>query len=216
MIKSKAWSWNWDTKVIAKWWEEPSGEVYPILARWKKLGFKKFLDLGCGIGRHSILFAGSGFEVYATDLAEEGLKKLDKWAKEMKLSVKTVKADMIFLPFKDSSFDCLLAYHAIYHQDDEGIKKVIAEIKRVLKKGGEAYITFNSKNNSSFKSKDVKRLSENTIIKTKGHEEGIPHFYANKEEIETLLKDFEIKEFSYKEEYYPNFTSTHYFVLVKK
>jgi len=60
MIKSKAWSWNWDASV-APWWEEPAAEVYPLVTRWTKAGFKKFLDLGCGIGRHSIMFADNGF-----------------------------------------------------------------------------------------------------------------------------------------------------------
>lgn len=215
MIKSKGWNWNWDIS-ITPWWEEPAGEVCSILTSWKKQGFKKFLDLGCGIGRHSILFAQNDFDVFSLDLGKEGIEKLIKYAKENKLIIHTEVKDMISLPYKDSFFDCLLAYHAIYHQDDAGIIKVISEIKRVLKKGGEAYITFNSQNSSAYRSDGAKRLTENTIIKTKGHETDIPHFYASKEDVKRLLKGFEIKEFSYKEEYYPDYTGAHYFVLVKK
>lgn len=215
MIKSKSWDWNWDNK-IAPWWEEPAGDVYPLLSRWKKNKLKNLLDLGCGIGRHSLLFSANGFNVTALDLSEEGLKKISSVARKRNLPIEIKCADMVSLPFKNHSFDCLLAYHAIYHQDDSGIKKVIQEIKRVLKKGGEGYITFNSVNSSAFKAKNVKRISKNTIIKTEGHEAGIPHYCASKEEVEKLLIDFEILEFSYKEEYYPDYTAAHYFVLVKR
>lgn len=212
MVKSKAWTWD---SSITSFWKEPAAEVYPLLARWKKIGFRRFLDLGCGVGRHSILFAKSGFEVDALDLSEEGVEKLDKLAKKEKLPIKAIVGDMLSLPYEDDRFDCLLAYHAIYHTDDRGIKKALFEIKRVLKRRGEAYITFNSQNSDSYKSSENKHLTQNTIIKEKGHEAGIPHYYAKKEDVENLLKDFEILEFSYKEEYYSDYTGAHYFVLVK-
>ncbi|OGM13042.1 hypothetical protein A3A76_01870 [Candidatus Woesebacteria bacterium RIFCSPLOWO2_01_FULL_39_23] len=215
MIKSKAWSWNWDA-TVAPWWEEPAPEVYPLLTKWSKAGFKKLLDLGCGIGRHAVLFASNGFDVDAFDLSEEGVKKLEKLSQSKYLSIKSKIGDMLSLPYKDSSFDCIIAYHVIYHADDEGIKKAISEIERVLKKNGEAYLTFNTQNSTSFKDPDNKHITRNTIVKEKGHEAGIPHFYSTKQDVENLLKDFKILEFTYKEEYYPNYTGTHYFVLVKK
>lgn len=85
----------------------------------------------------------------------------------------------------------------------------------MLKKDGEAFITFNSQKGSSFKNKDSKRLTKNTIIKTKGHEAGIPHFYATKRDVEKMLNKFEIIEFSHKEEYYSDYVGAHYFVLIK-
>lgn len=202
--------------VSESWWEEPAGEVYPLINRWKEKKFGKILDLGCGIGRHSVLFAQNGFDVSALDLGQEGLEKLEGLAKKLKLAVDVKQADMIKLPYKDESFDAVLAYHAIYHQDDEGIKKVIGEISRVLVGGGEAYITFISKSTQSFTSGQGKKVSENTIIKGEGHEAGIPHYYTDKEGIRELLKDFKIVEFMYKEEYYDNYLSAHYFVLVQK
>jgi len=123
---------------------------------------------------------------------------------------------MLSLPYEDNSFDCIIAYHVVYHADDNGIKKVMSEIKRVLKNDGEAYITFNSQNGTAFKDPDNKRVTQNTIVKEKGHEAGIPHFYSTKEDVKNLVSDFEILEFTYKEEYYPDYTGAHYFVLVKK
>lgn len=219
MIQSKAWNWN-----IADltYWQEAAAEVYPLIYRWKNQNLLRFLDLGCGVGRHALLFAANGFQVTASDLSKEGIEKLKETAKNRRLEIITCVADMIKLPFPDESFDCLVAYHAIYHTDDEGIKQVISEIRRILSKSGEAFITFNSQNNSAFKDPENKHISANTVIKINGHEAGIPHFYATKRDVETLLKDFEIIDFNHKEEYWqtryldnPNYVSAHFNVLVK-
>ena len=212
MIKSKAWNW---TVVSAYWWEEPAPESYPLLTRWQRQGFNKLFDLGCGIGRHATLFAKNGFKVSASDLSQDGIKKLNDIIKQKNLDITTKVADMLSLPYKDGSFDCLIAFHAIYHTDDSGIRKTISEIKRVLKREGEAFITFNSQNSSAYKDQDNKHLTKNTIVKSGGHEAGIPHYYATKDDIEKLLVSFEIIEFSYKEEYYSDYTGAHYFVLIK-
>lgn len=48
MIKSKGWNWKMvedDSNCV---WKIPSIESYYLLDRWKGLGFKSFLDLGCG------------------------------------------------------------------------------------------------------------------------------------------------------------------------
>ena len=218
MIQSKAWNWK---QADLSYWQEAAAEVFPLIGRWKKQNLLRFLDLGCGIGRHALLLAANGFQVTASDLSEDGNKKLEDTAKHENLNICTYVADMIKLPFSDNSFDSLIAYHAIYHTDDEGIKKVIAEIKRVLIKGGEALITFNSQNNSAFKDIRNKHLSTNTVVKNTGHETGVPHFYATKKDVEILLNDFEIVEFNYKEEYWnseefgSDYISAHYYVLVK-
>ena len=122
MVKSKAWNWN---IAFAPWWEEPATEVYSLLKRWQKQSFKKILDLGCGIGRHAVLFSENGFEVNACDLSKEGIEKLNKLIKAHNLSITTEISDMLSLPYNNKSFDGLVAFHTIYHTDDIGIKKTI-------------------------------------------------------------------------------------------
>jgi len=219
MIQSKAWNWK---VAVSDYWQQAAPEVYPLIPRWKKLKLNKFLDLGCGVGRHAILMAENGFEVTASDLSTDGLEKLKESATEQNLKIKIQEADMVSLPFDDNSFDCLVAYHAIYHTDDVGIKKVMSEIKRVLKDGGEALITFNSQTNTAYKDSRNEHLSTNVVIKRTGHEAGIPHYYATKNDVETLISDFETVEFGYREEYWnspelgENYISAHYCVLIKK
>lgn len=213
MIKSKAWNWK-----IAKapWWEKPSPEVYPLIKRWQEQGFKKILDLGCGIGRHSILFAQKGFVVDAFDLSESGIEELKEIIKKQKLPIKLEVGDMLSLPYKDNFFDCLLAYHVVYHTDEKGIEKIMKEIKRVLKPQGEFFIDIASKKSSNFKNKKNRHLTNNVLFKTEGHESEIPHYYADKKDVNNLLKGFEIFKITHKEESFPDdYTGAHYFVLGK-
>ena len=213
MIKSKAWDWK---VAKAPWWKKPSPEVYPLIKRWQKQGLKKILDLGCGLGRHSILFAQKGFEVDAFDLSESGIEELKETIKKQKLPIRLKVGDMLSLPYKDNSFDCLLAYHVVYHTDEKGIEKTIKEIKRVLKPEGEFFLDFNSKNSSAFKDKRNKHVSGNVLFKTEGHETGIPHYYADKKDVKNLLEDFEIIKLVHREKSFPdNYQSAYYFVLGK-
>ena len=75
MTKSKGWNWKIASDDINSTWKVPSIESYYLLNRWSNLCFKDFLDLGCGIGRHTVLFAGNGFNTYGFDISKYGLDK---------------------------------------------------------------------------------------------------------------------------------------------
>lgn len=209
MVKSKEWNWK---IVNENCWSEPSEDVYYYLARWKKKDFKKFLDLGCGIGRHSILFAENGFDTYSLDLSQDGINFLNKKTKELGLNIKTVVGDINKLPYKNNTFDCILAYHVISHTDTEGIKIIISEIKRVLKKGGEFFVTLCSKNSPSYKNKNYPKIDENTIVKTEEPEKGVPHFYFDLNSVKELFKEFDIIRLRHIEDIFDNKSSWHYFL----
>ena len=95
---------------------------------------KDFLDLGCGLGRHSVLFAKNGFNVSCFDISEEAINRTKQWCEEENLKCNYKVGDMLLLPYKDNSFDCILCRNVISHTDTEGIKKIIKELKRVLKR----------------------------------------------------------------------------------
>lgn len=102
MIKSNSWNWN---NIEDNFWQDPADDIYYFLRRWKKEGYSQILDLGCGIGRHSILFSENGFSVTGYDLSESGLNKLNLYAKDKGLQIKTVLGDIRYLPFGNEYFD---------------------------------------------------------------------------------------------------------------
>lgn len=216
MSISKEWDWSKENNSL---WLSPSEESFYIVQRWKENGFKRILDFGCGLGRHSVLFAKEGFRVNAFDLSVEGTQHLKCWAEKEQLSIDVKVADMQDLPYQDDLFDAVFAYHVISHTDTLGIRRILGEISRILKPGGELYMTLCSKETWSFKDAGYPKLDENTVIKTiEGPEKDIPHFYVEFEDIMTLLSDFDIERIRHTDDcYYANRrqNSKHYFILAK-
>lgn len=214
-MQSNSWKWN---DVKEKIWEEPAAEILdPIFQRWIKDKRKTMLDLGAGIGRHSIYAAKLGFYVHALDSSKDGIQKLQDHATKESLSVEAVVADMHELPFKDHLFDAILSFHTIYHTNKTGLEKIIKEIERVLKPDGEVFLTFNPIENKSLKDPTNKVIDERTIIKTEGVEAGILHYYVDEPEIKRLLKNFHILRLERIDDILvKDYVSWHYFVLAEK
>jgi len=221
MVDSKGWNWNVvkdDENCI---WKNPSIESYYLVNRWKSQNKKDFLDLGCGLGRHSILFGKNGFNVDCFDISKEAIEKTKEWAEKEGLEFKYKVGDMLSLPYDKDSFDAILCRNVISHTDTEGMKKVVEELKRVLRKNGECYITLGSKETWGFKQEDWPLVDENTRLRMEeGPEYRIPHFYADYELIKDLFKEFEIVHINHIEDFYEKdgetFSSYHYHILIKK
>lgn len=173
------------------------------------------MDLGCGLGRHSILFAKQGYQVTAVDISEEGIEYLKKWQRQENVDILCKVADMKRLPFSDDAFDCVFAYYSLSHTDSEGIRQIIAELNRVCKPEGKIFITLCSKETWSFSQASLRRIDENTVIKTDGPEVDVPHFYVNLADIEELLCHFSINKIRHIDDCYFNGkkqNSKHYFI----
>lgn len=54
----------------------------------------RILDIACGDGRNAIYLAQLGYDVFAVDFSEEALKRLNYFAGEEKLSIKTALIDL--------------------------------------------------------------------------------------------------------------------------
>ncbi len=214
MVEHKAWDWE---KIETDIWYRPAEIAYYLAERWKQKGYSHFLDLGCGLGRHSLFFARKGFTVHSIDLSESAVEGLRATAAEQNLPIIAQCGDMSALPYQDDSFDCLLAYHVISHTDTAGIKKILSEIRRVVKNGGEVYLTLCSKNAWSYKEAGFPVVDENTVIKVEdGPENGIPHFFTDAETIPALLQNIHIISMQHTQDVIVNgkpYGSWHFFIL---
>jgi SAM-dependent methyltransferase len=208
--------WSWENAAENSRWLEPAEEVYYLADRWRAQGRTRLLDLGCGLGRHSIFFAQRGFSVDAFDLSDRGVAALAQAARERNVLVRTRVGDMLSLPYETCAFDCLIAYHVVFHTNRAGLEQVIAEIRRVLRPGAEALITFNSVRNASFMRQSNRILEPHTVVPTEGHEAGIPHHHVDESEIRDLLPAFELLRFNHLEEIWADHSSWHYFVLARR
>lgn len=219
MSITKAWDWG---KNSDRYWLVPSMESAFLAESWQSKGFADFLDLGCGLGRHSMYMARKGFHVTAADLSDYGVNYLNDWAAKENLPIQTAVCDMLNLPFEDCRFDCMIAYHVIYHTDTAGFVKALSEIRRVLKPGGEVFLTLLSKNTWSFqRAGQYQRIDENTLLRDEHEtEKNVPHFYADIEDIKRFFSDWTFsaqpREWcEYKIEQ-PEYGSKHWALLLRK
>ncbi len=218
IANSKGWDWTLVSKEYAEEWKNPSVESFYLINRWKNQNKKDFLDFGCGLGRHAILFSKNKFNTFAFDISNTAIDAAKKWAKTENLDIEFILADMIFLPYADNSFDCVLCRNSISHTNTKGMIQVISELKRVLRTGGEAFLTLGAK--SKWIEDNWPKVDENTYSCMEKHEYNVPHFYADYDLIQKMFADFKIKSI----EKVGNFHKAgdkiveiyHYHILIKK
>lgn len=220
MAESKAWDWKQVEGDHKAHWLEPAEESYYLISRWQKQNKKDFLDLGCGLGRHTIQFAKAGFRTSGFDLSEEAVARTEEFAKREGLSIELKQGDMLELPYEDASFDCILCRNVISHSDTAGVRKIADELYRVLRGGGECYFTLGSKQTWGWQ-QDWPKVDENTKIRQEdGPEDGIPHFYADYDLIFDIFSKFKILKVYHIEDFITKNGSTtsswHYHALVRK
>jgi SAM-dependent methyltransferase len=98
---------------------------------------ERVLDLCCGQGRHAVLLASMGMEVTGLDLSEQYLRLTEDAAREHKVSLTTVHADMRDIPF-EAHFDAIVNMFSSfgYLESEAEDAKVLDSIHRALKPGG--------------------------------------------------------------------------------
>ena len=113
-------------------------ELEALAQRWQK---GKLLNLGCAHGPDFLPFK-QDFELYGVDFSTKMLKLARKYAQKFKLTVNLTLADVSHLPCPDQTFDWAISVATYHHlKGKEERQAALNELKRVLKPGGEAFIT---------------------------------------------------------------------------
>ena len=101
-------------------------------------GGRRLLEVGCGIGVDSIQLARRGYEVTAVDLTENALAVARQLRAHRGVSVDFRLGNAEGLDFPDRSFDAVYSFGVLHHTPD--IERSVAEVRRVLRPGGTAYV----------------------------------------------------------------------------
>lgn len=107
----------------------PEPFVIEMLPRMAECG--RVLDIAAGRGRHSVALAQAGMKVIAVEYSEVATAALMAAARERKLSIEAVIADLEArpLPFRPASFDIVLNVNFLD-------RKLIDSLKEALRPGG--------------------------------------------------------------------------------
>jgi len=86
------------------------------------------------------LFHQLGFDTCGIDTSDEQLNKAAQYCKENKIDLHLQKADMRNMPFENASFDYVYEQQSMCHLTKKDTARAIAEMYRVLKKGGLCFL----------------------------------------------------------------------------
>ena len=151
--------------------------IHPFKIRFKKNKIspkatfkgKTVLDYGCGNGRGALFMAINGAKnLYAMDISKINTNKTKKTLRQFNYKIKTYQSPAEKSPFADNSFDFVWCNGVIMHTHTPS--KVISEIFRVLKPGGQSWIYVYGSDgiwwNVIYKlRKNLKKYKESMIIK---------------------------------------------------
>lgn len=186
----RAWEGLWQTLQGRADWLDAEPDVVAAAEALVQKGGGRVLDLGCGIGRHALIFAALGLETYALDGSPAGLAHLEECALTGGLRIRTCLGQMTALPFPEGHFDYLLAFNVIYHGDPDVVRQVIAEIRRVLKPGGLYQGTMLSRRNANYGR--GREIAPNTYVIEEDEEKSHAHFYCDAGELLHLFAGFDL------------------------
>jgi ubiquinone/menaquinone biosynthesis C-methylase UbiE len=133
----------WTTKTydkLSKYYDTFMRILFPVGERGRervveKLDSGTVLDVACGTGTLLALASEKGLKCYGLDLSEGMLVQ----ARRKTPAAEIERASYYEMPFPDSCFDYVIATNAL-SSDFIDAKRVLSEMIRVCKNGGEVYI----------------------------------------------------------------------------
>jgi ubiquinone/menaquinone biosynthesis C-methylase UbiE len=98
----------------------------------------RILDVPCGWGRHTRLFASSGYEAFGADLSPSLLKRARRGRRSRSALPRYAAAELRALPFADGVFDAVINVFTSLglFQNDRDDVRALREARRVLAPGG--------------------------------------------------------------------------------
>ncbi len=106
-------------------------------------GFDRFagkdvLEIGVGQGTDLLQFAKAGARCHGVDITDNHLMLTKRNFDLRGIAVDLHKADATALPFRDGSLDCVYSFGVIHHIPEAD--RVVADVRRVLRPGGEVMV----------------------------------------------------------------------------
>lgn len=155
---------KWNQKYRLRTGEPPGPDPFLVeMLPWLRPG--SVLDLACGDGRNSLYLAERGFAVTGIDIAEVGLERLQRTARDRALVITTLEADLEASDLKADwgPFDTVIIFN---YKPSE---RLVTSVPSLVKAGGTfLFCTFNQKNRDTF--------NPAFSLKPGAYREGIEHF----------------------------------------
>ena len=186
------WNTQWQQADGSSLWAKPEPWVLDHAQRLDS--GSRVLDLGAGIGRHSLALAAMGHHVTAVDAAEASVAAISAAAFAQGLTIATHDASMTDLPLPDASFDHVLSWNVIYPGDESVVRRSLAEVARVTRPGGTFMATMLSSRRIPFEQAKAtgREISRNTWVFDGPGDKIHPHYFCTAPDLLALMPEFEV------------------------
>lgn len=197
-MQKSNWDFYWGEQKKLEYWRKPSESVIEFVRNCSSNKQPKVLDLGCGIGRHAVLFAKEGFEVTALDSSEQALEEL----KNFDLDIEIVEGSYLESIFKRNSFDIIISYNVIYHGFRENFEKAIELCKKYLKPEGILFFTCPTRDDGKYG--NGKKVAPHTYKSLNSVHPGDIHYFADEDDIKKIVEEFKVISIDRNDHYWDN------------
>jgi 2-polyprenyl-3-methyl-5-hydroxy-6-metoxy-1,4-benzoquinol methylase len=164
----------------------------------------KILDIGSGVGRNTIYLAKEGFSAFGVEATDSGIEVSKKRREVEGTNAVFKKGNLTKIPFAEEYFDAVVDIQAIQHNTYEEIKKILQEVKRILKPNGVFFAKMVSTQDYSFKKgraieeHTLDNIREGTFV-----DAGVTHFF-DLDELRSLMSIFTEVDIEYTETTFDN------------
>jgi len=208
------WEKLWRDPEMVKLWGgfPPLPQVVEMADRLEAEGKRRVLDIGCGLGRHTVYLAARGFEVIATDNSPTAIAACrENLAKALHtagpagtligplgvpkggpagVQAAVLQTEMTEFPFPDGHFHGIVASHVIHHCYRADLEAIIASITRKLAPDG--YLVWAMPSTRHCHCGKGTEVEPGTWVDPNHPEGPLPHHYCTEAEVRQLLHDYEI------------------------
>lgn len=130
-----------DQDLIWDYWQNKMPEAFEsgrarlsfLVRKVTRLGVRKVLNIGIGSGIFEEIALNRGLEVYSLD---PNTRTVENLRARFNMGTKAQVGDIKCIPFPSDMFDAVIVSEVLEHLPDEVLDEGIAEVKRVLRKGG--------------------------------------------------------------------------------
>jgi len=175
---------------------EPDPEFMALIPVMQKVGVRKVLDAGCGVGRHLLPLRTAGFRVWGVDCDAQVLQILQDRLRKAAVAADSpylAQADLNRLPFMSGAFDLVVSIKVINHGYAATFREYCRELDRVVKIGGHLFINASPREViERIRLPQTQELEPGTLVDIATPDGGVIHHFPTPEELREQFPGYKV------------------------